>query len=711
MKKETLNAVLDNELENGVGYQGGQLSKDRLNAMKYFKGEPYGNEVEGRSQVVTREVADTIEAQLPALMKIFTASHEAVQFDPEGPEDEEGAEQESDVVNHVFYKENAGFEILYTWFKDALIQRNGLIKVVWEENEKVERETYTGLDENELAELLSDEYVEPLEFTENEDGTADVAIKRSFPGKVTIFNIPPEEFVISKTHNSVNPKTALCACHRSSKTASDLIEMGFDKAKVDELQSTESGAANTERWERYKDEDYIDTDNSVDKANRKLWLEEFYIRVDYDDDGISELRQVFRVGKTILGNEQVDRSPFCAITPYIMPHSFTGESSADKTMDVQIAKSTVLRQVLDNMYNLNNGRFAVVDGQVNLDDLLTSRPGGVVRQKAPGMVQRLDTPILGAPSFDLLEYLDTIRESRTGITRYNQGMDADSLNKTATGITAIMDASQERLELIARVFAETGVKQMFLDIHELLLKHQTKKKWVKLRNKWTPVSPTEWRDRMNMTINVGLGTGNKQQTQMAMQNIMQVQMNLAQMGLATPENLYNSAKKLVDAFGHNGESFFTLPEPQPPKPDPEEMKAQAEMQMNQAKLQLEQQKFQGDMKIKTGEQSLKERELEMKIEEAAIRLQIEQAKLADGTDADSRMNEAMIRANAEIEKANIESANKARANEISQHAIAVDAETADAKLAMEKYKADLAAETQRNASKAKDTKPNGRDKD
>jgi len=254
MNKDTLNAVLDNEIELGVGYQGGQISADRRKAMEYFKGEPYGNEVEGRSQVVTREVADTIEAQLPSLIKIFTASDEAVRFDPEGPEDEKSAAQESDVCNYVFYKENAGFEILYTWFKDALIQRNGIVKVVWEENDRSERETYTNLDENDLAVLLNDEYAEPIEYTEHEKG-ADITVKRTFPGQVRVYPVPPEEFTVSKEHNSINPKKARCCCHRSKKTRSQLIEMGFDKKIVEDLQSSETSTDNDERWERYKDEE------------------------------------------------------------------------------------------------------------------------------------------------------------------------------------------------------------------------------------------------------------------------------------------------------------------------------------------------------------------------------------------------------------------------------------------------------------------------
>jgi len=697
MNKDSLNAVLDAEIEKGVGYQGGTISEDRRLALQYFKGDPYGNEVEGRSSVVTREVADTIEAQLPALLKIFTASNEAVRFDPEGPEDEPAAEQESDICNYVFYKENPGFEILYTWFKDALLQKNGIVKVVWEENSRKERETYTGLDDIELSELINDEYVKPIEYTQEPDGTNSVTIIRTFPGKVAIYCIPPEEFIISKEHNSINPKTARCAVHRSRKTSSELIEMGFDRKVIEELTSSELNIANNERWERFKNEEFIDEDLSIDPSNKFFWLEEFYVRVDYNDDGVAELRQVMRVGKTILSNLEADRSPFNAITPYIMPHTFVGESSADKTMDVQLIKSTILRQVLDNMYNLNNGRFAVVDGQVNLDDLLTSRPGGIVRQKAPNMVARLDTPILGAPSFNLLEYMDTIKENRTGVTAYNQGMNADTLNKTATGINMIMDASQQRLELIARVFAETGVKQMFLDIHALLLKHQTKPKWVKLRNNWIRVSPTEWRDRFNMTTNVGLGTGNKAQTQASMNNIIAMQMQLMPLGLSTPENLFNSCKKLVDSMGFHGETFFTLPQGQQ-GPSAEEQQMQMQMQLEQEKLKLEQQRMQLDMQIKAQEAHMKEQELQIRAAESQARLQIESAKLADGTDADTRLKEARIKAMADVERATIDANARhyqvdavMQQNQIKADKVEFDRQVDAAKIMQDKYNTDVNA--------------------
>ena len=345
----------------------------------------------------------------------------------------------------------------------------------------------------------------------------------------------------------------------------------------------------TERLEFYEN---LRTD-SADPSMRLVKVREVYIRTDQDGDGIAELHRVVVVGKTILEDEETDVIPIAAISPTMLPHRHVGRSIADDVMDLQLIKSTIMRQLFDNMYIANNVSFAVSD-KVNLDDMLVSRPGRVVRMEdgvmPDGHILPLPANILGSESYNMLEYIDSIKEARTGVTKYNQGLDANSLNKTFGGITQIMSAAQQRLEMIARVFAETGVKELFHIVHSVVLKHAKKEEIIKLRNKWVPIDPREWVKRTDMTISVGLGNGNKDQMLAHLQMILQAQMAMRGSPLVTDHNLFNSLERLSQNAGFkSAEEFFTdpgqNPQPQQPQQDPAVMKAQADIQTKQATTQ------------------------------------------------------------------------------------------------------------------------------
>jgi hypothetical protein len=285
---------------------------------------------------------------------------------------------------------------------------------------------------------------------------------------------------------------------------------------------------------------------------------------------------VWKCGKEVLKNEEVDRVPIVTTTPIMMPHKMFGLSVGDLVSDIQLLKSTLIRQILDNMYLTNSPRMQVIDGMVNIDDLLNVRPGGIVRMKTFDAAKPLPVPFFGAPAFNMLEYADTVRENRTGVTRYNQGLDANSLNKTASGINNIMNAAQQRIELIARIFAETGVKDMMWSIFQLVCKHEKKERVVRLRNEWTPVDPRSWSNKFDMTVSVGLGTGSKDQLLQGAQLIGQFQQAIAEQGgmgrVLTEQNIYNLANQVAEAvMPKKGHMFFTNPEGLPPpeeKPDP-----------------------------------------------------------------------------------------------------------------------------------------------
>lgn len=605
LSDEELLAVVDAEKQQALGSWYSTISKERQTALSYYNGQPYGNEVEGRSQFVSTEVLDTIEWVMPSLMRIFASGDEVVKFEPKQPNDEAKASQCTDYINHIFQKQNNGFVALYSWFKDALLQKNGFIKVYWDKYEESKKETYQGLTDDEFTMLVKRDEVEVLEHEARQENTEfgplavhDVVIRvTNKKGKACIEPVPPEEVLVARDCRMDIQKSRYVA-HRKKTTPSELKLMGFSDKDIEGLQS-EDEEFNQEHIERWKlENDFTNQGGLGDETTRTIWITESYIRVDFDGDGIAELRQVIHAGNKVLENEEIDRIPLVSITPIIMPHKLFGKSVADLVMDLQLLKSTVFRQILDNMYLQNNGRWMALDGMVNLDDLLTSRPGGVVRVKTFDAVKRLDSPMLGAPAFNMLEYIDSIKENRTGVTKYNQGLDSDSLNKTAHGISLIQNASAQRIELIARVFAETGVKDLFYALLELVSKHQNPGEVVRLTDKWVTIDPRDWAGKFDISVTVGLGYGNKEQEAQALQEIGKLQFAVMQAfpQMVQADDVYNMAEKMKAAVGQKNSKFFTdpktVPAP-PPKPDPEvvkiQAKAAADVQLEIAKAQIQKQ--------------------------------------------------------------------------------------------------------------------------
>ena len=636
--EEDLVTRIRGEITESLGYMGDTISTQREKAMQYYYGLPFGNEVDGRSQFVDSTVQDTIEWIKPSLMRVFASGDEMVKFTPHGPEDVKMAEQATDYVNYVFTKDNPGWEILYSWFTDALLSKNGIVKVWWEDYEESDREEYNGLDEVGLQSLLMPEDVEVLEHSEYLEGEElyhDVVIKRtSYTGRIKIENVPPSEFLISREAKDI--QDARFVCHRVLKTLSELREMYPDE----DLEPGDLGgggedmtAFSAERLERYQFdksatywEGWGDASYGEDGL-RTYWLYESFLKTDFNGDGITELRKVCTVGSTVLANDEIDRVPFVSLTPIKIPHKFFGLSIADLVMDLQLMKSTLMRNLMDNMYNQNFGRYAVIEGQANLDDLLTQRPGGIVRVKAPGAVTRLDTPALEPYSFEMLQYIDGSRESRAGVTKYSQGMNENALTShtTATAVNAVMTAAQSRVELVARNFAETGVKDLMITIYELLLKNQDKKRVVMLRNQWIPVRPDAWKDKYDCTVSVALGNGSKDQQMMHITQMLQFAGQAMQGGLkiVSEQNMYNLGAALIRAMGfQNVNDYLTDPSTIPPQPNPQEEIAQTELQIKKGELdvraaetQIKQQKVQLDAAKLQADTALKAAEIQLEAEQ------------------------------------------------------------------------------------------------
>lgn len=634
--EEELLSRIKGELTDALGYSD-TISEQREKAMEYYYSMPFGNEIEGRSQFVDSTVQDTIEWIKPSLMRIFASGDEMVKFSPHGPEDVAMAEQATDYVNYVFAKDNNGWEILYSWFTDALLSKNGIVKVWWDEYAEAQREEYRGLDEIAFESLVSPdgvEVVEHIEYPEGEYILHDVVITReSYNGKIRIENVPPDEFLIARESKTI--EDANFVCHRVEKTLSQIREMYPDK----DIDPEELGSGgynedeySMERLARYEFDKsakywggYGGGSYGKDDSQRTYWLHESFIRTDYDGDGISELRKVCSVGDYVLANEEVDEIPFISICPIKIPHKFFGLSVADLVMDLQLMKSTLLRNLMDNMYNQNFGRYAVLEGQANLDDLLTQRPGGVVRVKSPNAVMPLATPSLEPYSFQMLEYLDSVRESRAGVSKMSQGLSEDALTShtTATAVNAVMTASQSRVELIARNFAETGVKSLMARIYELLLKNQDKERVVMLRNEWIPVRPDAWNDKFDCTVSVALGNGNKDQQLSHLTIMLQFAGDAMRGGLpiVNMQNMYNIGAAMVRNMGfQNVSDFLTDPSQTPQDQGPSQEEQMAEMEMQ-----------------------LKQKELEIKAADIQVKqMKIQQVAAADAVDAQLKMQELQL---------------------------------------------------------------------
>jgi hypothetical protein len=684
MDSGQIKGILDNEIDNSIGYIETETTEARRKALDFYLRNPYGNEVEGRSQIVTGEVAEAIDGALPQLIRVFTTTEDIVYFEPKNEESEESAKQATDYCNWVFYRENEGLLILHNWFKDALMQKVGVVKAYWEDKEDVQKEKYKNLSEDELAMLLSDPSIEVVEQeVEFDDGGMDmmgnpiviprfeVKIKKVKKyGCVKIENVPPEEFLISKTARTIEDSPFVA--HRRLMTRSELIAMGFKKSIVEGLPSYDDLQFTPERVARFSQGEQPDENISLDPAMRTVEVYECYIYIDINGDGIAELRKILYAGSEILDNEECDLIPFHSLCPIPIPHKFFGQSLADRTMDIQLIKSTVTRQMLDNLYLTNNARIGIVDGQVNVDDVLNATPGGIIRMKNAGAMVPIQVPAVTAQAFPMLEYMDQVQAKRTGVNDQQQGLDPDVLNNvSATAIAAMMKSNSGKLELIARIFAETGVKSLFKGILHLLGKYQDQAKIVRMRGKFVTFDPRTWSNEYDVSVNVGLGSGDREQKLAMLQMILAKQEQIIQgYGPSNPlvkvGQYRDTLARLIESAGFKDATQFIneitpeqdaqFSQPQPPTPDAqaeiaqmlmqvEREKTQAKSQIDSAKLELEKQTLEAEYTRKGIEMQMKNQrdQADIRIKEAELAVKQLQAILAmDIADEDSRNRQADI---------------------------------------------------------------------
>jgi hypothetical protein len=601
MTDDEILSALEQEEADAVEFIGSTIAQDRADAMDYLFGRPFGNEEDNRSQAISTEVFDAVHALIPPIIKPFVSSDDVVAFEPESEQDAAGCEQETAYTIYTVMRLNDGFSLIYNWLFDGLAQKNGVVKYWWDARPESEIERYYGITADVLAMLLSAGDVEiiagreypapqgsgpqPMPFLGGMQPPTlyDVTLRIRTEGKgfVRIENLPPEEFLISRDATSGRPKHARFCQHRRLGTISELREMGLD---VDDDIASEGGGgdlsditSSPEFMSRHEDDPLTGTvQPDTSGPNRQVLIRESYVRMDVDGDGIAELRKILVVGRTILINEETEEAPFESWTPYPIPHRYFGLCPADLSMDFQLQKSTVVRQMFDNIYGINNNRSAI-SRKVNWEDMLNNVVDGYVRVNAEtveGHIQPLaPQPIVG-DLLPMVQYLDQQKENRLGNSRYNKGQDARAISKspTATEVAAVTDSSQERTQLISRIFAETGFAPLMLSVQNMIRRHGQAQDTFRMRNKWVTIDPRAFKRRRNCTVSVGLGTGDKQQQLAFYQAFAGMMQQGMAMGLTDREKFYNLGRRLLELVGEKNTSLFlndpaNAPEPQPQKPE------------------------------------------------------------------------------------------------------------------------------------------------
>ena len=679
MDDAELQSIITQDLTDAVSYVDSDLSPTRAKGTEYYRGDLFGNEVEGNSKVVAMEVRDTVSAMLPSLMRVFFNSENVVEFTPRGPEDVKMAQQATDYANYIFQNDNNGFLTSYAIFKDALVRKCGIAKFWWEDEEKVRIEEYSGLDDQTLEMLMQepgaevkivvsypDPSIDEAQLTTVDPMTGapmvmpapmvhDVQIKRiTKDGRIKIMAVPPEELLLDRRARSFDDATIIA--HRQMATVADLMSMGYDQDEIEENLSTTDLDSNDEYLARQPLSTTFGTNDAANPMMRRVLYVEAYSRVDYDGDGIAELRKVCCMGGSykVVRNLPASYIPFADFPCDPEPHTSPLEAMSifDITRDLQEIKSEILRNTLDSLAQSIHPRTAVVEGQVNIDDVLNNETGAIIRMRAPGMVQPLTTPFVGQAAFPMMEYMDQIKEDRTGMSKAAMGLNADALqSSTKAAVNATISASQGRIELTARILAE-GMKKLFKGILFLAITHQDKARMVRLRNEWVQIDPRFWDATMDASINIALGNGDTNEKLQALMMIMAKQEQiLQQLGptnpLVTPQQFSNTLRKIVELSGFKDTtSFFQSipadyvpPTPQP-KPTPEEVLAQvqaesikADIQKKAAELELKRQQMLLDDDLARDKMAqdmyLKKYEIELKYKSQISTAEIDAAQNID----------------------------------------------------------------------------------
>jgi len=631
--RREVEGIVQDAIASAVDFVESEISQDRIKAQRYYDGEVDLGYEDGRSKVVATKVRDTVRAVKPSLMRIFLSTAKPVEFVPHGAEDVAMAEQATEFMHHEFTRLN-GYRVINDAFQDALVKKQGIVKAYWMTYPEAEIYTFTDLNDDELAYLTDDDEVSVLEQTtemsismdemgmEIETPSHSIKISRQQEkGELCIESVPPEEFFVNR--DARNLKDAYLVAHRTEMRAGDLIAMGYDPEVVLDLNSFDNGSEMTEaevHQRRGYDLDTSDEDEQ-DPAMKNVTVTEAYMRIDADGTGIPVLHKITCGGTSyeMLDFEPCDELPFAKFEIDPEPHTFYGRSLAEIVMDDQDAATSILRSILDNVAMTNNPRLAVIEGAANIDDVLNNEIGAIVRMRQAGAVQDLSVPFTAGQTLGALTYLDGLVETKTGVSRASMGLDPDAMQSTTkAAVQATVQAAAGQVEVMVRNLAD-GMRDLFGIMLRLSNKNVDEEQMMRMNGTFVPVDPRVWDSSMDVSINVGLGTGREEEKAMALSQALQMQTMVYQTygpmnGLVSMTNIRNTlADQLAVSGIRNADRYFApiteeieaqmLQQQQEAQAqqgeaaDPnaaflqaEQMKAQAKMQSDMAKLQLDTQK-------------------------------------------------------------------------------------------------------------------------
>lgn len=759
MTDAELIGIIQSHRTDSLGCEDGDVSNDRATAMDHYHGRPYGNEVEGRSQVVSRDLAEAVDWAMPAIMRTFVQSGTIAEFDPVNDKDEQLAQQESDYVQQVLMKDNAGFMVLHDAIKDTLLLKNGYVKHWWAVEDKISTEAYTGLSMDAITQMIGQLEADgaEVEVVEQDSkliempghmmppmaqppgqmpmqggmqggmpmqgqmqGQLMMGAMPSMPpmmmgeevfdiklkitrkdGKAHVEAVPAEEVRVSKKCRG-SLQTSPFTEHVTRKTRSDLREMGMPEEFVDTLPAFNERAGSTQAQARdsSSDEGNSDTGSSVnDRSMDEIEFCEAYVKVDFDGDGVAELRKVVTCADKIPpGDDWNEPIPAVPMTGYVakrIPHRHIGESLDDDLSEFQEILTTLKRQMLDNIYLVNNSEKAINE-RVNIKDMMSTTAGGLKRVSGSGpidgSIMPLVTPSVIGEILPVIGHFNEGKENRSGVSKTTSGMDPDTLKQSTKGaFLENLNRASQKIEMMTRMIAESGVKEMVLQIHSLLIRHQDRARMVQLRGKWVNVNPQEWRERTALTVRVGLGTGNAEEKKAKLMMMMQMQDRLHQLfGMVGPQEafaLYEDVGKALDfdmpekyAMSPGSQAFQQMQQQKQGQPPPEVMiekmkgetqgqlktmelqhaaqSKQAELaqqgQLEQARMTMQAQVDQNRQQVEAQQQQAKmsmERELEQfkaqlqhDLEREKLSMQQQTAVLIARINAESRIDAAQLTA-------------------------------------------------------------------
>jgi len=662
MTEQDIEGIAREAIQDAVDFCESEIAEDRIKAQRYFDGETDIGEEDGRSKVVSTKVRDTVRAIKPSLMRVFLSTDKPVEFVPRNQEDVQMAEQATKYMHYQFNELN-GYRVLNDAIHDSLIKKVGIVKVYWDTYQEQEIYDFQDLNDMEFSVLVNEDDVEVLQHTtkmvmevdqmgmEMETPRHDLKIARTVEkGKMCVESVPPEEFFIDRNSRSIDDYYVVA--HRTEMRVGDLVAMGYDYEEVYDLsglQHSDTFSEVEEYQRRGYEEDYSDEDVQ-DPSMRLVAVTEAYIKIDVNGTGVAQLQKVTLGGNQykLLDYEPCGHIPFAVFEVDPEPHTFYGRSVADLILNDQDAATAMLRGVLDNVALTNNPRVEIVDGAVNVDDLLNNEIGGIIRVKQSGAIQPQAVPFVAGQTLSALQYFDQQVEDKTGVTKASTGLSPDALQSTtATAVAATMQAQAAQIEVMARNLAEGGMRQMFKLMMKVMVENVDEEQMMRLQGQsYTPVDPRSWNTSMDVSINVGLGTGREDQKVAVLNQALQMQIQIFQSygpgnGIVSLSNIRNTLSDILAINGvRNSERYF-MPidqmmeqqmmqqqqqqqmqgqqqgDPNAAYLQAEQMKTQAKMQSDQikvmAKSQLDQQKMMLDAQQAMANDDLKRDELDQNL--------------------------------------------------------------------------------------------------